>query len=129
MERKIIRIGSLNSESQQQKEIPLGVDLDKKSIENTNLTLKDEIELCNQWLDLCTEISNKWTISTSYHFKHLVERHFGLGTYVSNDAFIIAAQRRYESKPADKEGLNFYYKFKVIEKIDLRQKYFDYRFR
>ena len=97
----------------QKKDLPLGVDLDKKSIENTNLTLKDEIELCNQWLALCTEVSNKWTISTSYHFKHLVERHFGLGTYVSNDAFIIAAQRRYESKPADKEGLNYYFKFKV----------------
>ena len=117
MERKIIRIGSLNSESQQQKELSFEVEL------------KNEVELCNQWLDLCTEVSNKWTNSSSYHFKHLVERHFGLGTYVSNDAFIIAAQRRYESKPADKEGLNFYYKFKVIEKIDLRQKYFDYRFR
>ena len=117
MERKIIRIGSLNSESQQQKELSLEVEL------------KDEIELCNQWLDLCTEVSNKWTNSSSYHFKHLVERHFGLGTYVSNDAFIIAAQRRYESKPADKKGLNYYFKFKVIEKIDLRRKYFDYRFR
>ena len=53
MERKIIRIGSLNSESQQQKEIPLEVEL------------KNEIELCNQWLDLCTEVSNKWTNSSS----------------------------------------------------------------
>ena len=55
MERKIIRIGSLNSESQQQKEIPLEVEL------------KNEIELCN-----------KWTNSSSYHFKHLVERHYKL---------------------------------------------------
>ena len=76
--------------------------------------LKNEIELCTMFLDLFIEPYHKWTISTSYHYKHLVERFFGLGTHISNEAFIISAYK-FDSKPADKKGLNYYYKFRSKE--------------
>ena len=76
--------------------------------------LKNEIELCMKFLDLFFEPYHKWTISSSYHYKHLVERFFGLGTHISNEAFIISAYK-FDSKPADNRGLNFYYKFRLKE--------------
>ena len=76
--------------------------------------LKNEIELCTKFLDLFFEPYHKWTISSSYHYKHLVERFFGLGTHISNEAFITSAYR-FDSKPADNRGLNFYYKFRLKE--------------
>ena len=73
-----------------------------------------QVELCTKFLDLFFEPYHKWTISSSYHYKHLVERFFGLGTHISNEAFIISAYK-FESKPADKKGLNYYYKFRSKE--------------
>ena len=73
-----------------------------------------QVELCTKFLDLFFEPYHKWTISSSYHYKHLVERFFGLGTHISNEAFIISAYR-FDSKPADNRGLNFYYKFRLKE--------------
>lgn len=75
--------------------------------------LSNEIELCTKFLDLFIEPYHKWTFSSSYHYKHLVERFFGLGTHISNEAFIISAKNRFESKPADCFGLNYYYKFRL----------------
>ena len=76
--------------------------------------LKNEIDLCTKFIDLFIEPYHKWTISTSYHYKHLVERFFGLGTHISNEAFIISANK-FDSKPADNRGLNYYYKFRFKE--------------
>jgi len=73
-----------------------------------------QVELCTKFLDLFFEPYHKWTISSSYHYKHLVERFFGLGTHISNEAFIISAYK-FDSKPADNRGLNFYYKFRLKE--------------
>ena len=73
-----------------------------------------QVELCTKFLDLFFEPYHKWTISSSYHYKHLVERFFGLGTHISNEAFITSAYK-FDSKPADNRGLNYYYKFRFKE--------------
>lgn len=73
--------------------------------------LKNEIDLCDLWLSEFAIHSNRWTESTSYHYKHLVESYFG--TYISNDAFIISAQKRFESKLAKYSKQNYRFKFAI----------------
>ena len=73
--------------------------------------LKNEIDLCDRYLDLFFEPSDKWSLNTSYHFKHTVERYFK--TYISNDAFIYSAKQRFESKPTNDNQKNYLFKFKL----------------
>lgn len=83
-------------------------------------THEQQVTLCDMWLDIFTEEATTWTRSTSYGFKHEVERYFR--TYVSNDAFIESARKRYEAKQSD-VPINYVFKFKANKDKKLYDKY------
>ena len=93
------------------KNIQIEKELSLDDIHKNENTLKNEIALCDSFLDLFAENFHKWSQQTSYHYKHLVESYFG--TYISNDAFIHSARQRFESKPANDNQKNYLFKFKL----------------
>lgn len=71
-----------------------------------------EVVLCRKWLKVFAKKSSKLNGTSSYHYKHVVERFYQ--SYVTNGSFILAAiLEGFEYKP---DGLNCYFKFNVISR-------------
>lgn len=84
---------------------PFRLSLDR-IIDVENKITEKQIKLCEIWLDAFATPATSYHKYSSYHFKHEVERFFGI--YISNDSFIEAA-KIFENRPVSK--LNFEYKF------------------
>lgn len=83
---------------------------------NNTETYQKEIELCKIWINKFTEFSNKWSPENSYYYKHEVENYFGIGTYISNEAFIYAAKQKYVYMLDFESSKNYRFKFKLINR-------------
>jgi hypothetical protein len=71
-----------------------------------------EVQTCLRWLAKYAEPSDQWGRSTSYGYKHDVET--WAGDYVTNGAFIEAAQRAgYEWKRDGPRSPNAVFKMRV----------------
>lgn len=71
------------------------------------------VDLCDEWLAKFAKQSNEWCEKHSYYFKHVVERYFK--TYISNDAFIESAKKRFECQDARHTPKNKVFKMEVID--------------
>jgi len=84
-------------------------------MEKDETSNKHEVALCTVWLKNFTESSDKFTVQTSYHFKHRVED--WCNCYISNDAFIEAASELYPAKIAKGSNSNYEFKFRMKKKL------------
>lgn len=82
-----------------------------KEPEQNDLPNLTEIEFCKSILSLLSENKGIHRGSTSYGYKHILERHFK-GGYISNGAFIQAAKDLgFSVEREDNSSLNAYFKF------------------
>lgn len=72
-----------------------------------------QVQICTEWLRKYTRPALTYTTSTSYGFKHIVER--WAGSYISNDAFIEAARAMYPAKLEKWSKSNYRFKFKIVK--------------
>ena len=80
---------------------------------NTPNSESHMMKLCDMWLNRFAKPSSTWSEQSSYYFKHLVERYYK--TYISNEAFIKSASKRYECRDARHAPRNKVFKMEVID--------------
>lgn len=88
----------------------------KKSIRGLNPykrfteAFEQQIDLCDRFLNNFAVESGRYTKSTSYFYKHVVEAYFE--TYIQNEAFIESAFKKFEGKKIAGTP-NYVFKFRL----------------